>query len=192
MTPTVAMPRGSTTGWQSALQSNEGTHLYRHADFLTDLKILDDINDVLIPNGDDTTGRHIGLRVACAGLSANDATALIRVLLVFKVKINGVDYYSLREYATLTCTAGQMVAPDASNRVANTIVAALGVYGTFLEARTGARAASALTVGTVLEGMAEYQIPDIDNCDGIILDTQIQGSGGSTSTTINPLYAFTT
>lgn len=188
MTPTVAMPRGSTTGFVA--RPSRGTHLYRHPDFLTDLKTLDDIDDLLIPNGDDATGRHIGARIACAGLSANDATALVRVLLVYKLKFDGVDYYSLREYATLTFTAGQMVAPNASNRVANTVTAALGVYGTFLEARTGARVASALTVGTVLEGMAEYQIPDLDNCDGIILDTQI--SGGGASTTVVPLLALTT
>lgn len=187
----IAMPKGSTTGFKSALLADRGTHLYRHADFLTDLKRWEDIQNDFIPNGDNVSGRHIGARIACAGLSANDATALIRVLLVFKLSIKGVDYYSLREYATLTCTAGAMsLGGDSSQRVANTIVAALGVFGTFLEARTGARVASTLTVGTVGEGMAEYQIPDLDNCDGIILDTQI--SGGGASATINPLFAFTT
>lgn len=185
----IAFARGSSSGWQGAPRRSANA-IYEFGTFLTALRTLENIQSDVIWNGGDDSGRHIGLRVACAGLGNNDTTALVRVLLVFKIKSNipdVADRYVLHEYATLTFTAGQMTGAD-GRRIADQVSAALGAYGTYLEAKTGARAASAKSATN--DSMAEYDIPDIDNCDGIILDTQL--SGGGSSETAQALYRFTT
>lgn len=186
---TIALPRGSTTGFQSAFDPDKGTALYRHPNFLTDIKTWSDISNEMIPNGGPSEGRHVGLRVAVGNLSADNVTASVRILLVYRIRVNvgdetPVDYYILREYATLAVVAGQMTIGSASKLMADTIVATLGAWGTFLEARDNARDATALTVATVPQGMALYDIPDVDNCDGVIFDLNMTGGGASSSANV--------
>jgi len=198
MSPNIALPRGSSTGLRTALESHRGgAASYIYADPAVasfDLSTLqDNANAPLIMNGDERSGRHVGLRVGCAGLSADGVTALVRVLLVKKVQDYrgpanpSTDKYVLLPYCAITFTAGTMTL-GTGNHIADTAVISLDDYGTHMEARTSARAASAYSPAN--NQMALVQIPDIDNCDGIILDTQI--SGGGASTTVNPLYEFTT
>lgn len=189
--PGTSQPRGSSEGFRAIYQQpRSGAASYQFGDWLTDLKSIADMGDRFIANGDAYSGRHVGARIGCGGLGADNSTALIRVLLAYKVAMNGVeDQYVLRLYSTLTCTAGNMLGAD-GKRIADTITFSLGEWGTYLEAKTGARVSTALTVASVPQGFAMYDVPDLDNCDGLVLDTQISGGGASVS--VNPLICLTT
>lgn len=208
MQPIPVFPRGTTTGFKTAYEANRaGAGQYVYPDPMTTVLSQSQLDTLaaqsgvsFIKNGGPAEGRHVGLRIGCAGLSADGKVARVRLLLVYEVKDTRGDApsssdtprYVLLPYGTWEFTAGTMQLSGATDLIADTVAATPGLddWGTHLEGRDNARDSKLYTPAN--NQMAMVDVPDLDNAIGIILDSSIGTGVSNPSDTVNPLYCFTT